>query len=112
MLGSGVHFSAPLFFASRHAAAGPSGAADHSGVSYAYSNWMSRPTLRERLDTARLHHAEVEADVSATISAGGGKSRDSSVLDSKLRRLEQQIQDMERRLGDERGPSFLRVDMR
>ncbi len=81
-------------------------------MAYSYANWMSRSTLRERLDTARLHHAEVEADIAATISAGGGKSRDTSVLDNKLRRLEAQITDMERRLGDERGPTFLVTDMR
>jgi len=61
---------------------------------WSYSDFESQSTNTLRLQYLRLHIAEVEDAITATVGADG-KSRDAAVLESKLNRLTERRKELE-----------------
>jgi hypothetical protein len=81
-------------------------------MAWTYADYETQTTDTDRLLRLRLHMAEVSDQITADITAGGGKSRSSASLTTYRAMLAERLQELERRTGQGGGVRVALSDRR
>lgn len=65
-------------------------------MTYQYADWRQQSTTAAKIERLELHIAEVDAEITAAVGAGG-RSRDPGPLNQKIERLERNLEELRKR---------------